>query len=106
MQSIPNRDPWEQQGIESVTGQIGVPDWTALSPFGVVALGPAKQPVQRMMALQGALARGIDLITPIQWPPAISVAGLRKLWLVSAKAGARRGFGESSSTTSHGPMAP
>jgi hypothetical protein len=73
MQPVPNRDPWEQRGIESVTGQFGVPDWTALSPFGVAALGPARQPVQKMMALQGALARGIDLITSI-WS-AKNVAG-------------------------------
>jgi hypothetical protein len=104
MQPISNRDPWEQRGIESVTGQIGVPDWTALSPFGVMALGPARQPIQRMMALQGALARGIDLITSIQWQPAISFAGLRKLWLVSAKACGLWGFRASSSTTSHGQV--
>jgi hypothetical protein len=103
MQPDPNRDPWEQRGIESVTGQFGVPDWTALSPFGVAALGPARQPVQKMMALQGALARGIDLITSIQWPPAISVAGLRRTWLVAAGTCARRGFRVSPSTTSHGP---
>lgn len=103
MQPIPNRDPWEQSGIEGVTSQPGVPDWTALSPFSVVALGPARQPVQRMTALQGALARGIDLITSIRWPAAVSVAGLRRMWLVSARTSARRGFRVSSSTTSHGP---
>ena len=74
MEPNQNRDPWEQQGIECVTGQPIIPDWIALSPFGVVAFGAGRQPVQRLLALQGAVAKGIDLVTSIPWP-AISTAG-------------------------------
>lgn len=74
MEPNQNSDPWEQQGIESVTGQPGVPDWTMLSPFGVVAFGAGRQPVERLLALQGAIARGIDLVTSIPWPAISAVA--------------------------------
>ena len=74
MEPNQNRDPWEQQGAESMTGQPRMPDWTMLSPFGVAVFGAGKQPVERLLALQGALANGIDLVAFDPWP-AISAAG-------------------------------
>lgn len=74
MEPNENSDPWEQQSIEGVTGQPRVPDWTMLSPFGVVTFGAGRQPVERLLALQGVIARGVDFITSTPWP-AISAAG-------------------------------
>lgn len=97
MQPDQNRDPWERRGIEGVTGQPGVPDWTTLTPFGVAAFGTGTQQVQRMLELQGALARGVDLIAAIRRPTARSVAALGGTWLASAGALARRCLGLSPS---------
>jgi hypothetical protein len=85
MEPNQNRDPWEQQGTESVTGRSGVPDWTILSPFGVAVFGAGKQPVERLLALQGALANGIDLVAFDPWP-AISAAGRTGLAALGALA--------------------
>ena len=94
MEPNENRDPWERQGIESVTGQPGVPDWTKLSPIGVVAFGAGRQPVERLLALQGAIARGVDFIASTPWP-AISAAGRTAVTL--ARDFARRCLGVSAS---------
>jgi hypothetical protein len=47
----------------SSSGAFGAPAFVALLPASVVALGSAKQPVDRLMALQSAVARGVDLVT-------------------------------------------
>ena len=83
-------DPWEQQGTESVPGQPGMPDWTMLSPFGVVVFGAGKQPVVRLLTLQGALANGIDLVTFNPWP---TISAVARAALTAVGALARRCFG-------------
>lgn len=80
MQPDQNRDPWERRGIERESGQPGVPDWTMLSPFGVVAFGAGRRPVERLLALQGAIARGVDLIT------STSVLGISAIGRTALKA--------------------
>jgi len=94
MESNENRDAWEQQGIECVAGRPVVPDWIVLSPFGVVAFGAGRQPVERLLALQGAIARGVSFMTFTPWP-AISAAGRTALTL--ARDIARRCLGVSPS---------
>lgn len=80
MQPDHNRDPWEHRDNESTAGQHGVPEWTALLPMGVVAFGAGKQPVERLLALQGALARGVGLIVSI--PALPSILGRMRVRLV------------------------
>lgn len=92
MEPNQNRDPWEQD-FESLIARPGLPVWTILSPFGVVAFGARKQPVERLLALQGAIARGVDFITT-PWP-AIPAAGRTALTL--ARDLARRCLGGSPS---------
>lgn len=82
MQPDENRDPWERRGIESETGQPGVPDWTMLSPFGVVAFGGGGRPVERLLALQGAIARGVEFVSSNP-RPAISAAGRRGIGVLA-----------------------
>ena len=94
MEPNQNSDPWERQGIESVTGQPGISDWTRLSAFSVVVFGAGRQPVERLLALQGAIARGVDFINSVPWP-AISAAGRTALTL--ARDFARRRLGVSPS---------
>jgi hypothetical protein len=102
MEPNQNGDPWEQHGIESRTGQPGVPDWTMLSPFGVVAFGAGSQPVERLLALQGAIARGVDFITSTPWP-AISAAGITALTLGRRFAGRCLGASPSKPFTGQHP---
>ncbi|MEZ5833804.1 MAG: hypothetical protein R3D05_21745 [Dongiaceae bacterium] len=80
MQSDQNRDPWEQSGNDSAAGQHSMSVWAALSPFGVVAFGPQARPVERLLIVQGALARGIDLLAFNQSPLPVSVDGRRGIW--------------------------
>ena len=44
------------------SGVFGAPAFLALLPVSVVALGSAKQPIDRLMALQSAVARGVHLV--------------------------------------------
>ena len=44
------------------SGAFSAPAFVALLPVSVVALGSAKQPIGRLMALQSAVARGVQLV--------------------------------------------
>ena len=40
-------------------GAFSAPTWVALLPVSVVALGSAEQPVERLLMLQSAIAKGV-----------------------------------------------
>jgi alkanesulfonate monooxygenase SsuD/methylene tetrahydromethanopterin reductase-like flavin-dependent oxidoreductase (luciferase family) len=46
-------------------GAVLVPASIALLPVSVVAVGSPEQPVDRLMALQSATARGVHMVTQV-----------------------------------------
>ena len=49
-------------------GFFGAPAPATLLPQAVIALGGAERPVERLMALQSAIARAVHLASPAGWP--------------------------------------
>jgi hypothetical protein len=47
------------------TGAVPVTDSLALLPVSVVAVGSPEQPIDRLMALQSAIARGVHMVTQV-----------------------------------------
>src|SRR5262245_23102239 len=46
-------------------GTFQPPDWVALLPASVVAVGAAEQPVERLLTLQSAIARAVHIVTAV-----------------------------------------
>jgi hypothetical protein len=56
------------------------PVWSALLPVSVVALGSAEQPVERLLTLQSAIAKGVHLATVVaRLRPTLRHAALPRL---------------------------
>ena len=53
----------QPHSIKSVNrhGAFDAPAWAALMPHSIVALGTAGQPIERLWALQSAIAKGMHL---------------------------------------------
>ena len=45
--------------------KFGVPTWVSLLPVSVATFGSPEQPVERLMALQSALAKAVHLVTSV-----------------------------------------
>lgn len=60
-------------------GGTGAPSLTpfALMPVSIVALGPFSQPVERLMAVQSAVAKLVDLLTT----PGFALPHSLRAWL-------------------------
>jgi hypothetical protein len=63
MQSRENRS----RSINSASSDRGFspPAWAALLPHSIVALGGGEQPIERLWALQSAVAKGVHLATTV-----------------------------------------
>ncbi len=59
MKSNENRP--RDTGFANSRGAFSAPASVALLPVSVVAFGSAEQPIDRLMALQSAVAKGVDL---------------------------------------------
>lgn len=53
------------RGEPTETNAFQAPDWVALLPASVVAVGAAEQPVERLLTLQSAIARAVHMITAV-----------------------------------------
>lgn len=101
MEHQQNRDPWERRGIEGVTGQPGVPDWTVLSPYAAV-FRQMDQPIQGLTPLQWYLTRAAYLLLSIQWQRPAFAADLYSR-LISVTLWLRQQANALSSRQTHGP---
>jgi len=54
-----SRDP------RAPNSKFGVPTWVSLLPVSVATFGSPEQPVERLMALQSALAKAVHLVTSV-----------------------------------------
>lgn len=78
MQSNENRpdgtDP--ARSIEA----FSAPTWVALLPVSVIAVGSAEQPIERLLALQSVIAKGVHMATAVgQRRPRLRPHGLLRL---------------------------
>jgi hypothetical protein len=73
------------------------PAWIALLPVSVVALGSARQPIERLLGLQSAIAKGVYMVTAVrQIRLRLAFHGLLKHWPNSVFHLPRSKHGESS----------
>jgi len=42
---------------------FGAPTWVPLLPPSIVAVGSADQPIERLLTLQSAIAKAVDMVT-------------------------------------------
>jgi len=60
----------------------GAPAWIPLLPASIVAVGRPEQPVERLLTLQSAIARGVHLATVVgRRRPKLRLTGLPSLHL-------------------------
>jgi hypothetical protein len=59
---------------------FGAPTWAPLLPPSIVAVGGADQPVERLLALQSAIAKAVHLVTLVgRLRPRLHLSGLLRI---------------------------